>query len=284
MASKVTLVADSGSTKTEWCLMDGKQRSTYFTQGISPYFQTSVQIEELVRGELLPQMAADRLPEAVFFYGTGCSGEQSVGIVRKALHAVWPQAKTEVNTDLLAAARALCGREPGIASILGTGSNSCYYDGKVIVKNNPGLGFILGDEGSGALLGKKVLQYYLYQTFDEEMRFRFDEKFNVTQEQILDRVYRGPLPNRFLASFAPFLAENRGHYMIENILEDGLNDFFFNHLYKYSESWTAPLHFAGSVAWHFRDILEQLCQLYELQLGRILQNPMDGLAVFHEEA
>jgi N-acetylglucosamine kinase-like BadF-type ATPase len=264
--------------------MDGKQRSTYFTQGISPYFQTSVQIEELVRGELLPQMAADRLPEAVFFYGTGCSGEQSVGIVRKALHAVWPQAKTEVNTDLLAAARALCGREPGIASILGTGSNSCYYDGKVIVKNNPGLGFILGDEGSGALLGKKVLQYYLYQTFDEEMRFRFDEKFNVTQEQILDRVYRGPLPNRFLASFAPFLAENRGHYMIENILEDGLNDFFFNHLYKYSESWTAPLHFAGSVAWHFRDILEQLCQLYELQLGRILQNPMDGLAVFHEEA
>ncbi len=284
MASKVTLVADSGSTKTEWCLMDGKQRSTYFTQGISPYFQTSVQIEELVSGELLPQMAAERLPEAVFYYGTGCSGEQSVGIVRKALHAVWPKAKISVDTDLLGAARALCGREPGIASILGTGSNSCYYDGKVIVKNNPGLGFILGDEGSGALLGKKVLQYYLYQTFDEEMRFRFDEKFNVTQEQILDRVYRGPLPNRFLASFTPFLAENRGHYMIENILEDGLNDFFFNHLYKYSESWTAPLHFAGSVAWHFRDILEQLCQLYELQLGRILQNPMDGLTVFHEEA
>lgn len=284
MASKVTLVADSGSTKTEWCLMDGKQRSTYFTQGISPYFQTSVQIEELVSGELLPQMAAERLPEAVFYYGTGCSGEQSVGIVRKALHAVWPKAKISVDTDLLGAARALCGHEPGIASILGTGSNSCYYDGKVIVKNNPGLGFILGDEGSGALLGKKVLQYYLYQTFDEEMRFRFDEKFNITQEQILDRVYRGPLPNRFLASFAPFLAENRGHYMIENILEDGLNDFFFNHLYKYSESWTAPLHFAGSVAWHFRDILEQLCQLYELQLGRILQNPMDGLTVFHEEA
>jgi N-acetylglucosamine kinase-like BadF-type ATPase len=284
MASKVTLVADSGSTKTEWCLMDGKQRSTYFTQGISPYFQTSVQIEELVRGELLPQMAADRLPEAVFFYGTGCSGEQSVGIVHKALHAIWPKAKISVDTDLLGAARALCGREPGIASILGTGSNSCYYDGHTIVKNNPGLGFILGDEGSGALLGKKVLQYYLYQTFDEEMRFRFDEKFNITQEQILDRVYRGPLANRVLASFAPFLAENRGHYMIENILEDGLNDFFFSHIYKYSESWTAPLHFAGSVAWHFRDILEQLCQLYELQLGRILQNPMDGLAVFHEEA
>lgn len=284
MASKVTLVADSGSTKTEWCLMDGKQRSTYFTQGISPYFQTSVQIEELVRAELLPQMAADRLPDAVFYYGTGCAAEQNVKLVHKALHAVWPRAAVDVQTDLMGAARALCGREPGIASILGTGSNSCYYDGKTIVKNNPGLGFILGDEGSGAFLGKKVLQYYLYQTFDDEMRFRFDQKFNVDRDQILDSVYRQPLPNRYLAAFAPFLAENRGHYMIENILEDGINEFFFNHLYKYSESWTVPLHFAGSVAWHFRDILEELCQLYELQLGRILRNPMDGLTLFHEEA
>ncbi|MBO9155139.1 N-acetylglucosamine kinase [Chitinophaga sp. GCM10012297] len=284
MASKVTLVADSGSTKAEWCLMDGKQRSTYFTQGISPYFQTSVQMEELIRAELLPQMAADRLPDEIFYYGTGCAAEDSVKLVRKALHAVWPKARADVQTDLMGAARALCGREPGIASILGTGSNSCYYDGNTIVKNNPGLGFILGDEGSGAFLGRKVLQYYLYQTFDDEMRFRFDQKFNVNRDQILDNVYRQPLPNRYLASFAPFLAENRGHYMIENILEDGINDFFFNHLYKYSESWTVPLHFAGSVAWHFRDILEELCQLYELQLGRVLRNPMDGLTLFHEEA
>ncbi|MGN7720875.1 N-acetylglucosamine kinase [Chitinophaga sp. 22620] len=282
MASKVKLVADSGSTKTEWCLMDGKLRSTYNTQGISPYFQTSVQMEELIREELLPQLG-DRAPDELYYYGTGCSAEQNVKLVHKALHAIWPGTKISVNTDLMAAARALCGREPGIASILGTGSNSCYYDGNEIVKNNPGLGFILGDEGSGAYLGRKVLQYYLYQTFDDEMRFRFDQKFNVEKDQILDNVYRQPLPNRYLASFTPFLAENRGHYMIENILEDGLNEFFFNHIYKYSESWTVALHFTGSVAWHFRDIIEELCQLYELQLGRILRNPMDGLTVFHED-
>lgn len=282
MASKVKLVADSGSTKTEWCLMNGKERRTFFTQGMSPYFLTSLQIEELVRAELLPQLG-DTMPDLVFYYGTGCGTEQNRHLVHKSLHGIWPHAKIEVNHDLMAAARALCGHNSGIASILGTGSNSCYYDGKEIVKNNPGLGYILGDEGSGAFLGKKVVQYYLYQTFDDEMRFRFEQKFNVTQADILESVYRQPLPNRYLASFTPFLAENRGHYMIENILEDGLNEFFFTHLYKYSESWTSPLHFTGSIAWHFRDILEELCQLYELQLGRILKNPMDGLAVYHEE-
>ncbi|MRG47094.1 N-acetylglucosamine kinase [Chitinophaga sp. SYP-B3965] len=282
MASKVKLVADSGSTKTEWCLMDGKERRTFFTQGLSPYFLTGLQIEELVRAELLSQLG-DTIPDLVFFYGTGCGTEHNRNLVHKSLHAVWPHAKVEVNHDLMGAARALCGNKSGIVSILGTGSNSCYYDGKEIVKNNPGLGYILGDEGSGTFLGKKVVQYYLYQTFDDEMRFRFDQKFNVTQADILENVYRQPLPNRYLAAFTPFLAENRGHYMIENILEDGLNEFFFTHIYKYSESWTSPLHFTGSIAWHFRDILEELCQLYELQLGRILKNPMDGLSVYHEE-
>lgn len=282
MPSKVKLVADSGSTKAEWCLMNGKERKSFFTQGMSPYFLTSVQMEELVQAELVPQLNGV-VPDEVFYYGTGCAAEQNAKLVHKSLHSVWPHAKIDVNHDLMAAARGLCGHEPGIASILGTGSNSCYYDGKNIVKNNPGLGFVLGDEGSGAFLGKKILQYYLYQTFDDEMRFRFDQKFGVTKDEILENVYRKPMPNRYLASFTPFLAENRGHYMIENILEDGLNEFFFNHIYKYSESWTVPLHFAGSVAFHFRDIIEELCQLYELQLGRILKNPMDGLAVYHEE-
>ena len=282
MPSKVKLVADSGSTKTEWCLTDGKQRKTWMTQGLSPYFLTSVQIEEAIRAELLPQMD-DVLPGQVYFYGTGCKAENNAKLVHKALHAVWPKAKIEVTHDLMGAARALCGQEPGIVSILGTGSNSCYYNGKEIEKNNPGLGFILGDEGSGAYLGKKVLQYYLYDTFDGDLRYRFDQKFGIQRDDILDNVYRKPLPNRYLASFTPFLAENRGHFMVENILEDSLNEFFFNHLYKYRESWTVPLHFTGSVAFHFRDVLETLCNLYELQLGRVLKNPMDGLALYHED-
>lgn len=282
MPSKVKLVADSGSTKAEWRLMSGKDGNAFSTQGMSPYFLNGLQIEEIVRAELLPQLG-DARPDEVFFYGTGCGNEQNVALVKDSLQKVWPEAAISVTHDLMAAARALCGNEPGVASILGTGSNSCYYDGKDIVKNNPGLGFILGDEGSGAFLGKKVVQYYLYHTFDDEMRFRFEEKFKVNKDQILENVYRKPLPNRYLASFTPFLSENRDHYMIENILEDGLNEFFFSHIYKYSESWTVPLHFTGSVAWHFRDILEELCDLYELQLGKVLKNPMDGLIQFHKE-
>ena len=181
----------------------------------------------------------------------------------------------------MGAARALCGHQKGVACILGTGSNSCYFDGKKITKNSPGLGYVLGDEGSGAYLGKKVLQYYLYNTFDEELRYRFDAKYTTNQVEILDNLYKKPLPNRYLASFTIFLAENRGHYMIENILEDGFNDFFFNHLCKYRESWNYPIHFVGSVAFGFRDVIKELISSYEFEAGKILKKPMDGLIEYH---
>jgi hypothetical protein len=181
----------------------------------------------------------------------------------------------------MAAARALCGTEKGIACILGTGSNSCYYDGKKIVKNSPGLGYVLGDEGSGAYLGKKVIQYYLYGTFDDELRGRFDLTYTTTAPEILENVYRKPLPNRYLAGFARFLADNRGHYMIENIIEDGLNDFFFIHLCKYKEIWNYPVNFAGSIAFGFKDVLQQLCNSYEFEFGKVMQHPMEGLIAYH---
>jgi N-acetylglucosamine kinase-like BadF-type ATPase len=149
------------------------------------------------------------------------------------------------------------------------------------MKNSPGLGYVLGDEGSGSYLGKKVVQYYLYNTFDEDLKARFDKRFNVTKDEILDSVYKQPLANKYLASYAIFLAENRGHYMIENIIEDGLNDFFFNHLYKYSESWTQPINFVGSIAFGFKDVLKDLCNTYELELGTVLKKPMEGLIKFH---
>ena len=179
------------------------------------------------------------------------------------------------------AAISICGNTPGIACILGTGSNSCYYNGKRIVKNSPGLGYVLGDEGSGAYLGKKVIQYFLYNTFDADLMDRFRAKFNTNSDEILSAVYKKPLPNRYLASYAIFLAENRGHYMIENIIEDGFNDFFFNHVYKYRESWTLPIHFTGSVAFGFKDVLKEMCSTYELQLGKVLKKPIDGLVKFH---
>ena len=278
----IILIADSGSTKAEWCLLNGNKRKTIYTQGISPYFLTTDQIQQILIVELKEKLKNIE-PDKVYYYGTGCSNPENVVSVKKALKNTFSKAKIFVDHDLMGAAKALCGNGKGVACILGTGSNSCYYNGKKIVKNSPGLGFILGDEGSGAYLGKKVVQYYLYHTFDPDLMDRFHAKYNTTAAEILDAVYKHALPNRYLAGFVPFLIENRGHFMIENIIEDGFNDFFFNHVYKYRESWIMPIHFIGSVAFGFKDVLKDMCDSYELQLGKVLKNPMDGLVKYHKE-
>jgi N-acetylglucosamine kinase-like BadF-type ATPase len=276
----IKLIADSGSTKAEWCLLDGKKKKTIYTQGMSPYFLTGEQIEAVVRQELKPKLKGVE-PDEIFYYGTGCSNPNNVKTVKKVLQKMFANAKVDVNHDLMGAAKALCGDEKGVACILGTGSNSCFYNGKKIVKNSPGLGFILGDEGSGAYLGKKVVQYFLYNTYDPDLMDRFNAKYNTNAVEILEAVYKQPLPNRYLAGFVPFLVENRGHFMIENIIEDGFNEFFFHHIYKYKESWTLPVNFIGSVAYGFRDVLKEMCDTYELELGKVLKNPMDGLVKYH---
>jgi glucosamine kinase len=278
--SSIKLIADSGATKAEWCLVNGGKTKTIFTQGISPYFLNTAQITELLKKELIPGLKNIAINE-VFYYGTGCANTENAKSVKKAIQKVISGARVTVTHDLMAAARALCGRKKGIACILGTGSNSCYYDGKKITKNSPGLGYVLGDEGSGAYLGKKVIQYYLYGTFDDELRGRFDLTYTTNKAEILENVYKKPLPNRYLAGFARFLAENRGHYMIENIIEDGINDFFFTHLCKYNEAWKYPISFAGGVAFGFKDVLQELCNSYEFELGKIMKNPMEGLLEYH---
>jgi N-acetylglucosamine kinase-like BadF-type ATPase len=277
----IKLIADSGSTKTEWCLMNGKSVKTFYTQGLSPYFLSAEQIEYIINEELKVKFK-DTRPDEIFFYGTGCSNADNVKLVKKAIQKVFTKADIRVDHDLMGAAKALCGREKGIACILGTGSNSCYYNGKKIVKNSPGLGYVLGDEGSGAYLGRKVIQYFLYNTFDEDLMDRFNAKYHTNSDEILSAVYKKPLPNRYLAGFTEFLVENRGHYMIENIIEDSFNDFFFNHVYKYCESWTMPINFTGGVAYGFRDVLKDMCNSYELQLGIVIKKPMDGLVKFHK--
>lgn len=278
--SVVKLIADSGATKAEWCLVKDNKRKTIFTQGISPYFLSTEQIRELVENELLPLLKKVSVNE-IFYYGTGCANPTNAKSVKKALQQVFPGSAVTVNHDLMAAARSLCQHQKGIACILGTGSNSCFYNGKKIIKNSPGLGYVLGDEASGAYLGKKVIQHYLYKTFDDDLVARFDAKYVTNATEILENVYKKPLPNRYLATFTMFLAENRGHYMIENIIEDGLNDFFFTHLCKYKEAWNLPVNFVGSVADGFKDVLQQLCQSYEFELGTVLKNPMQGLVEYH---
>lgn len=278
--SSIKLIADCGATKSEWGLVDNGKSKSIITQGISPYFLDTEQIRNLLLKELKPRLRNSSVGE-IYYYGTGCANPDNARSVKKALKQVFPDAFIEVTHDLVAAARALCGDKKGIACILGTGSNSCYYNGKRIVKNSPGLGYVLGDEGSGAYLGKKVLQYYLYGTFDDELRGRFDVTYLTNTTEILENVYKKPLPNRYLAGFTKFLAENRNHYMIENIIEDGLNDFFFNHLCKYNETWNYPVNFVGSVAFGFRDVLRHLCNSYEFELGKVIKKPMSGLIEYH---
>ncbi len=275
------LIADSGSTKCEWCYISNGRKQIIETQGASPYFLNEQQLVVMMQQELLPALKK-KVPVSVHFYGTGCAAAANRAMIKRAIIKIFPEALVEVEHDLTGAARALCGNKKGIVAILGTGSNSGYYNGKKIVRNSPGLGYVLGDEGSGACLGKKVLQYFLYRTFDTEMHNKFHIKYEVSAADILDAVYKKPLPNRYIASYTMFLAENRGHYMIENIIEDGLWDFFSIHLARYPESGKVPVYFTGSVAFGFQDILKELCKTFGWQTGKILAKPMDGLIAYHK--
>lgn len=274
------LIADSGATKSEWCLLHDGKRKKVEIGGISPYLMDGPGIEQLLTRDLVPALKRFSVDE-VFYYGTGCNHPDNRKKVEKSIRNVFKGSKVHVTHDMMGATLALTGNAKGIACILGTGSSSCYFDGRKIAKSSLGLGYVLGDEGSGAYLGKKVLQYYLYNTFDEELRYKFDAKYATNHNEILENIYKKPLPNRYLASFTLFLVENRGHYMIENIIEDGLNDFFFNHLCKFRESWKLPIHFVGGVAYGFRDVLKDLCSAYEFEMGKVLQKPMDGLIKYH---
>ena len=275
------LIADSGSTKAEWCLLSNGRKQIIETQGASPYFLNEQQIMAMMQRELLPALKK-KIPDQVFFYGTGCAAAENRAMIKRVIKKLFPQSQVEVEHDLTGAARALCGKNKGIVAILGTGSNSGYYNGKKIIRNSPGLGYVLGDEGSGAYLGKKVLQYYLYKTFDLELHEKFYEKYHLYAAEILDAVYKKPLPNRYIAAFTLFLSENRGHFMIENIIEDGLLDFFSVHLARYPESGKIPVYFTGSVAFGFQDILKELCKTLGWRAGRFLAKPMEGLVAYHK--
>lgn len=283
MKNSHILIADSGSSKTAWCLLSVESKKMMQTKGISPYFMTKEQINDALEKELFPLLPIETTKiSEVYFYGTGLADPQNIHLLKKVLEGTFINSEAYVTHDMMGAARALCGHEKGIACILGTGSNSCYYNGSKIIKNNPGLGYVLGDEGSAAILGKKVIQYYLYQTFDEELKLSFEKEFQTTKEEILFNIYKKPYPNRYLASFSYFLYEHRGHYMIENILEDALNDFFFYHVCKYAGSWEYPIHFTGGVAWAYKDIILELCNTYGMTPGNIIKEPIEGLVSFHK--
>lgn len=281
MSNKTILIAESGSTKTDWCLLTNGKKKNLQTQGINPFFLQEHEIVSIFKNELKINPAKIQLDE-IHFYGAGINSDDTKKIISSALKAHFGIKKINTYSDMLASARATCKTGKGIACILGTGSNSAYFDGKKIAHKTLALGYVLGDEGGGTHLGKKVLQYYLHDIFDAELKKAFDVQFGAVVPEILDRIYRKPFPNRFLAQFANFIFQHRGHYMIENIAEDCLNDFFINHLLRYPQIWKVPVHFTGSVSFYLKDILYNLCEQYEIECGSILQKPIQGLIEYHK--
>ncbi|MDR1610282.1 MAG: ATPase [Candidatus Symbiothrix sp.] len=273
------LIADGGSTKTEWCVAEnGKQAQRIITKGMNPYFQSEEEISGEIQSALLPELQTATF-DAVYFYGAGCLPEK-IPIVQRALGKHLPAETIAVNSDMLAAARGLSGRKPGIVCILGTGSNSCFYDGEKVAGNVSPLGFILGDEGSGAVLGKLLVGDLLKNQLPAGLKEKFLKQFDLTPGMIIERVYRQPFPNRFLASLSPFLAQNID---IPEIRALTLNAFkaFLNRNVKQYDYQQYKVHFVGSVAYYYKEILEEAIRDCGMQLGNIMQAPMEGLVLYH---
>jgi len=274
------LIADSGSTKTDWCVSErGKQLQRITTQGINPYFQTEGEIEEEIRSALLPKLQTGTF-DALYFYGAGCLPEK-IPMMQSVLGKCLKVKNVDVSSDMLAAARSLCERNPGIVCILGTGSNSCYYDGEKIVSNISPLGFILGDEGSGAVLGKLLVGDLLKNQLPEGLKEKFLREFDLTPDTIIERVYRQPFPNRFLASLSPFLKRNIETPEIRALVLNAFRTFLDRNVKQYDYQ-QYKVHFVGSVAYHYKEILEEAVLESGMQLGAIMQQPMEGLVEYHE--
>ena len=282
------LIADSGSTKTDWCLChEGTIVSTMQTQGINPYHQSEEAIEMVLREELLSQLttlwAGKPCPYTdlnITFYGSGCANATASGRIKEAIEKVLGTTNATIHSDLLGAARALCGHDEGIACVLGTGSNSCLYNGKEIVANTPPLGYILGDEGSSAVLGRRLVGDCLKNQLPEAIRDEFLAEYNLTQEIILEKVYRQPLANRFLASLTPFLSKHREVPEIHKLLVESFTDFFVRNVKQYRRPWL-PIHFVGSIANAFASELKEAAESLGMELGTIMRSPMEGLVKYH---
>ena len=276
------LIADSGSTKTDWCVVEnGVLVQQIFTKGTNPFFQSEEEISNEIATALLPELKTEEF-DAVYFYGAGCGFPDKIEIVHRAISKqLKVKGNVEVATDMLAAARGLCGREAGIACIMGTGSNSCYYDGENIVANVSPLGFILGDEGSGACLGKLMVGDLLKNQMTPELKEKFLKQFDLTPADIIDREYRKPFPNRFLASLSPFLAQNINEPCVHELVLNSFKAFFKRNIMQYENYQNLKVNLIGSVAFYYKEVLAEAAEAMGIQLGTIIQSPMEGLIKYH---
>ena len=274
------LIADSGSTKTDWCVAkDGFTVKRFTTQGINPYHQDERRINGIVLDELLPQTGEYKIKKIVF-YGSGCR-EETIPAMKTILHSAFNNnIEVEIYSDLLGAARAICGHEEGIACILGTGSNSCLYDGKKIVGNIPPLGYILGDEGSGATLGKIFINEIFKNSRMYDLKKEFLQVLKMTEGDIIDRVYRQPMANRFLASLAPFIHSHIERHEVNEIVTENFRQFLLKNVKRYHRD-DLQVSFIGSIAWHFKSQLLQSALEENGYVGSVEKSPMDGLLRYH---
>lgn len=273
------LIADSGSTKTDWLLIkDSGETVGVKTKGINPFFRTSEDIYEELKNDLQPVVGE---PESIFFYGAGIINEERGEVIRKALLQLFPAAHVETHSDVLGASRALFGKQSGIACILGTGSNACLYDGEAVVTGIPPLGFILGDECSGAVLGRKLLGDYFKNVMPADIQTLFASDYAVTQAEVLRRVYRADRPNKYLAGFTPFLSKHIDEAYCRELVTASVDEFFKRNVIQIPDAGQFDLGFVGSVAWHFRDILEAVASGHGFSNPRILKGPIEKLQEYH---
>ena len=296
------LIADSGGTKTDWTLLYSPYPtrwdviSSFQTQGINPIHQTPDVIRGILGQEMVSQLSTfsraalsgTRALETpllsqveVAFYGSGCTPVHVPGM-KQMLAQFFPTQTVEVHSDLMAAARALCQHEEGIASILGTGANSCLYDGNDIVKNTPALGYILGDEGGGAVLGRLFMNSIFKNPAFAEIRDSYLKETKLTQADIINKVYREPMANRFLATTSLYISEHIDNPLLRDLVVQNFRQFFRNNIVPYQRP-DLPVHFVGSMAHHYEELLDEAAKAEGFQLGTVMKSPMEGLIRYHSK-
>jgi glucosamine kinase len=274
------LVADSGSSKADWILtLSNTEGIPFRTSGINPFFLSEKDIIKIFQNTPEIQPYTDKVKE-IYFFGAGCSSPDRREHISNALTKVFKNAFVSVDIDIVASIYATTGNSKGICCIIGTGSNITYFDGSKIHESKHGLGYILGDEGSGTWLGKQLITSYLYGKMPRELSDKFYSKHKIDKELIIKYVYQEPSPNFYLASFAPFLSENIDHPFIVDILNNGFTEFIETNIKSYSDYKDKTCHFVGSIAYHFSDILSELCKSNEIKVGKILKHPIDELSQF----
>jgi glucosamine kinase len=274
------IIVDGGSTKADWEVVfpDGR-RELHSTAGFNPFFHDAQHIEGVLRKNFTQEVEVDKVKQ-VYYYGAGCSDKMRCAIVKLGLTPVFPNAQIEVEHDLLASARAACGTKAGIACIIGTGSNTCLYDGKEITDNVTNMGYLLGDEGAGSHFGKLIMRAYFYRELPDDIEAKFEAEFGKDKRHFLNKMY-GESPNVYLASFAKFFAANHKHFYIQKLVGEAFTELVERHILKYENCHKLPVCFVGSIAFHFKDILKVILEEHELKLGKIIQKPIDKLVEFH---